>query len=394
MSVRERLLRILLAGGLLGVAAAVYWFVVGGGAPPPREDRPAQAPASRSSAGLVGTARCVQCHEEQARDHALSGHSRTFHRTLESPVAMSLCGKSVPAADGYHRFVYECDDEGLMVGIPDLFGGRLFPLDFALGSGDHAVTFLSLQPNLDGDTVGIEHRMTWYRSRDALGLTPSHDTAVPQVDIEYFGRMHTPEVTRNCIDCHTTAFSIVNHRLVDFVGGVQCEACHGPGEGHAAAAARGDADLRGSIRVPRTARDEIDLCGRCHRLPETFDPDRLQRYPPSLTRFQPVGLSFSACFQQSGGDLRCTTCHNPHGPVSAESEESHVAACRNCHNADRASLCRAAHTTGCIQCHMRKLELIPGIFFHDHWIRTRPPEIQPDEDAATSNVDLSVPPAP
>jgi hypothetical protein len=35
---------------------------------------------------------------------------------------------------------------------------------------------------------------------------------------------------------------------------------------------------------------------------------------------------------------------------------------------------------------MRKLELIPGIFFHDHWIRTRPEEgaHQPGDETTAS----------
>jgi len=76
-----------------------------------------------------------------------------------------------------------------------------------------------------------------------------------------------------CLSCHVTAFGVPESQLkkpFDRAQGVQCEACHGPGEAHMkarfAAAAQGDAP-QGYAQV---SPDEIvaaptqDVCSRCH----------------------------------------------------------------------------------------------------------------------------------
>lgn len=389
----DLLVRSMLAVGLLAAAGAVYWYGVGGGvgrrtASPPS---PQEAPVTYPS-GLVGTARCAECHADQAAAHAASGHSRTFHRTRDSAIALSLCSQVVERSGVYGRFEYACDEEGLLVGIPEFFGGRLFPLDFALGSGDHAVTFLTLQPSLQGETIGIEHRYTWYRSRNGLGLTPSHEHTTPGIEIEYFGKAYDEATARRCIGCHTTAYEIQEHQLRRVVAGVQCERCHGPGERHVAAVAGGRTDAAGlEIDVPRTAAEEIALCGRCHRMPNDVAPERLERYPPSLTRFQPIGLLRSRCYLESDGRLRCSTCHDPHAPVTSRSREEQTASCRECHDGRQGSLCRELHETRCIDCHMRRMELIPGIHFYDHWIRARLPTSDPAEPPTQMSGDPHAP---
>ena len=76
-----------------------------------------------------------------------------------------------------------------------------------------------------------------------------------------------------CVSCHVTAFGVPEANIkkgFDRAQGVQCEACHGPGENHMkarfAAAAKGDAPA-GPVQIPA---DEIvsaptmDVCVKCH----------------------------------------------------------------------------------------------------------------------------------
>jgi hypothetical protein len=120
-----------------------------------------------------------------------------------------------------------------------------------------------------------------------------------------------------------------------------------------------------------SADDEVALCGRCHRSPEALttspDPD-----DPKLARFQPVGLRQSACFRKSDGMLKCSTCHNPHQPVD-HNLDRYLAHCRVCHShpESQQTMCSRAPDGNCIDCHMPKMEVHPGIFFRDHWIRPR-----------------------
>lgn len=334
-------------------------------------------PGGSSEADLdsdyVGWQRCAECHDEQAQSHVQSGHSHTFALTRDSAVAQSLCGRSIKESDDYGRFEYSCDDEGLMVGLPERYRGRLFPLDFAFGSGKHAVTFFTLLPGPTGEkTVGVEHRLTWYSSDSALDVTPAQEDLKPGEHVQYFGRVIRDEDLLRCIDCHTTAGEIVDHRLVHVIPNVQCEECHGPGRAHVAAAEAEDEDrLLQTIAKPGSASDEVALCGRCHRMPDEIAPDRLKRYPNSLVRFQPVGLLQSRCSTETPGGLACTTCHNPHEPAGSVSDADHEQTCLKCHSGSEQSVCPVSPATDCITCHMPSIDLVRGISFHDHWIRVR-----------------------
>jgi predicted CXXCH cytochrome family protein len=154
--------------------------------------------------------------------------------------------------------------------------------------------------------------------------------------------------------------------------GVQCEKCHGPGSAHVAAAERQDARaLKGAIHRQWSALEEIQLCGKCHRLPEDIAAERLLRYPPSLIRFQPVGLLQSRCYLESGGALRCTTCHPAHTSANRSTPAEQIASCLKCHGEPPQKPCPVSPQTDCIRCHLPAVKLVRDVAFHDHWIRVR-----------------------
>jgi len=366
------------------VGLAFVWWM----ASPPKDDGSTpvdlQAGAALPLSELVGSAKCAECHRDQAADHARSGHSHTFAFTKDSPVAMALCGQEVPTPDGSGHFAYECDGDGLMVSLPERFGDKRFPIEIALGSGAHAVTFLTLTEAYDADEgrIGVEHAYTWFNARGELGVTPGQEHWIPERDIEHFGKSHQGVDLTRCIDCHTTTFELDGARLSHVVPSVQCEQCHGPGRAHVEAAELQQSDrLLTTIRRSQNVAEEIALCGTCHRLPQDVTADRLKRYPPSVSRFQPIGLLQSRCYLESPDELTCTTCHATHGPAADRSLIEHVAVCQGCHREGQSALCAAGHTDQCIDCHMRPMELIPGIVFRDHWIRRRP-NLDADADPA------------
>lgn len=346
--------------------------------------------------GFIGSARCAECHQDEAALHDRSGHARALAHTRDSSIAMSLSGLSIPARDGYEQFEFAHDEEGLIVAVPKVFGDKWFPVDLAFGSGDHAQTYLTLTaaPDAEGGVIGIEHRHTWFRHTGACDITPGQATWIPGRKIEHFGKAFEGELLHRCIRCHTTHYEVQGDQLENAMFGVQCEACHGPGRDHAAAAEAREFDrAKRLLRRPQTPHEEVQLCGRCHRLPEDIDPERLQRYPPSVVRFQPVGLMQSRCYLESDGRLGCLNCHDPHGHVTTRSKAEQVAACRNCHREGEDALCAAGHIEGCVDCHMRSVEIVPGISFRDHWIRAQPPAVMaPDpEDAASASGEAVAP---
>jgi hypothetical protein len=78
-----------------------------------------------------------------------------------------------------------------------------------------------------------------------------------------------PQQSEKCLKCHVTAFGLPEEHLdkkFDPKSGVQCETCHGPGEGHAKA--RMAAAFQGGD--PKPAEGEIirkpteEVCRKCH----------------------------------------------------------------------------------------------------------------------------------
>ncbi len=328
-----------------------------------------------SATAFVDERACVECHSEEAGKHARNGHADTFRSTRESAAAQQLAGRTFFDAERRLTYAYQVDAEGrLAVSLPDQLGGDLFPLDYALGSGHNALTFLSLIPDGLGDTVGVEHRLTLYRSGDEweLDLTPGHRGAVADQEVELFGKLMRGDTLTGCIGCHTVTAEIRGHQLADVRPHVGCQSCHGAGAEHVAAM-RGDdlvEDGGDYGALPRqTAAEQVALCGKCHRLPADQPPADLSPNIIQNVRFQPAGLIQSECYTASQS-LRCSSCHDPHDTVSRD-QRHYEQRCLNCHEGTGQTACPVSPQDRCIDCHMPAVDVHRGIEFHDHWIRVR-----------------------
>jgi len=163
-----------------------------------------------------------------------------------------------------------------------------------------------------------------------------------------------------CVNCHATnlaknfnpATRTYNTTWTEM--GIGCEACHGPGSAHVAAAADWEKDPRTAPARPTveelrifspfraSARQNFDNCGYCHGNKNNvffgFAPgDHYEDYAlPFLisepipandpqgefwpdgrpSRFnRPQALTLTGCFQR--GAATCTSCHQMHGPDNA-----------------------------------------------------------------------------
>ncbi len=324
---------------------------------------------------LVGRDVCGQCHEENYHLHGKSRHASTFARTQDSEIAKKFAGKKLDAGEPYGLFEYAADDEGLTTRRVSDPEGKEFPLQYALGSGHNAVTLLSLIPGPTDTTVGIEHRVSWFADNDHFGLTPGQVGNTPSWDAEFFGNSVRDEMMHGCVACHTTSGTIAGQEIVDLVPNVNCEKCHGPGSEHVREAKLSKTPPPFSVgRDDWSAESELQLCGSCHRMPINFPPKQLREYPTMLARFQPVGMLRSECYLESDGQMKCTTCHNPHQASQAKSKADYINDCVQCHqegNSDHV-VCSVSPKDGCIECHMPPLVFEQGMIFHDHWIRVRP----------------------
>lgn len=315
---------------------------------------------------------CTECHSEEATDHQSSGHADTFHTTVESEAARWLNNRTFDDPERPYSYAYHFDEEtGLSVSIPKQFGTESFPLPYVLGSGHNALTFLSLVPDRLGDTIGVEHRVSLYRNDDGwdLDLTPGQRTHLPQQEVEHFGKVMRGDKLTSCVACHTTEGEIFRQRIEDLNPHVGCQNCHGPGREHVTAVENDTQD--GYIGfTEQSAREEVDMCGRCHRSAHMDANEKESPNDIRIVRFQSVGLVQSRCFTASDGRLRCTTCHDPHKTVSRDAIH-YVDRCLDCHRKPDAASCPVSPRTNCIQCHMPAIDVHRGIEFHDHWIRVR-----------------------
>jgi len=359
-----------IAALVVGVSLSFRW--------PPAPPEPA-VPAV-SPGGFVGIQTCTRCHPQQAADHATSGHAHTFARATESDVAKRWHGRSFRDPERKYEYRYRFGPDGLSTTIPAKFGDQSFPLDFVFGSGRHAVSFLTLVPNREGETDGVEHRVSSFGSDERLALTPGHRGEQARQKIEEFGTVHLRASTEldRCVECHTTTGTIRGPDIENLLPNVTCESCHGPGAEHVRTQEQQQPAVESLQIASRwTAQTQLEMCGRCHRRTDQLSkPPEKQDY--KIVRFQPVGLSQSQCYQKSNGHLMCTTCHDPHhAPVKDAAHYDRK--CLECHSKDLSvhNSCPSRRQTGCSACHLPPIQVHPGFVFSDHWIRVRTPDDLP-----------------
>jgi len=323
-------------------------------------------------ASYVDERQCAECHSDRVDRHQSSGHADTIRTSGDNAIAQEIVGKVFVDAERNLSYQYLLAGNGDLA--VSLSGDEPFPLEHTLGSGQNAISFLTLLPDGRGDTVGIEHRVSMYRGDDGweLDLTPGHQGAIAHQEVELFGKIIRGDTLTGCIGCHTTTAEISNHQLADVRPNVGCQSCHGPGREHVTAMQDGtfhDEQPGYSGLSKQTAAQEIELCGKCHRLPSDKPDAHLSPNIIQNVRFQPAGLIQSKCYTASD-DLRCSTCHDPHATVSRDRAD-YVRRCLDCHGGSESTHCPVSPQEKCIECHMPAIDVHRGIEFHDHWIRVR-----------------------
>ena len=249
-------------------------------------------------------------------------------------------------------------------------------IDYVFGSGQHSNTFVSLDAADPSQPHALEHRLTYYTGRDALGVTPGQKADQLEGETTTIGRILDPTETFKCFGCHTSSTSAEDRARIDkasLIPNVTCERCHGAGEAHIAAVDRGARDraILGG-RSDSTADQQMRRCGYCHRHPDRFNPAVIRVDNPEMVRHQPVGLMQTACYRKTKGGLSCTLCHDPHARTSTDTA-GYVNACLTCHqpgpSAPQQHACPVSPGEGCLPCHMPRRDAGQGYLLTDHWIR-------------------------
>jgi len=365
---------------------------------------------SGTASGYVDDSACGECHQERAESYRQVAMARAFYSASKAPSIESFGGKP---------FVHEKSGELFAM---TRAGGRIVfrrwqvaadgkpinvyeqQVDWILGSGNHARTYLYRQPN--GELYQLP--LAWYTQEKRWGMAPGYDR--PDHDGV------TRRVRHECMFCHNAYPEAAADprgywRSQSFPEslpeGIGCQRCHGPGATHVREALGGSDDAaRGAIVNPAKLepRRRTEVCYGCHMEPAValpgirrFDRDVYgfrpgsplaeyllhldvdDRSRPRAERFEinhhPYRLEQSRCFVKSEGRLNCLTCHDPHRVVPAEQRAEHYrAACRECHALASCSGQKHQGPSDCVSCHMpkRRTQDVVHVVMTDHLIRRTP----------------------
>jgi predicted CXXCH cytochrome family protein len=380
-------------------------------------DSPPVLLTAGADAGYVDGALCAECHRAIHETYRHTGMGRSLAHPgpdsmggdLEAPVRFyhqtSDRHYTIYRKDGrYYQRRHQTGFDGTETNVVEK------EIHLVLGSGNHARTFLHRSP--DGRI--FELPVAWYAEKGGYwAMNPSYDHA----NHPGFRR----EILQECLFCHTgypeiAPGSDMTGSEPRFPGripeGIDCQRCHGPGHEHIQAVSRGDTEaIRQSILNPASlsAEAQLELCMQCHlqttslRLPHAIL--RLERGAFSYRPGQPLSsyilhfdhapqtgyddkfeiahqayrLRKSACFLESGGELKCTTCHDPHeAPRGEAALERYGRICNGCHAAQvekQVAGGRHPASRNCVGCHMpeRRADDVVHVVMTDHYIQRRKP---------------------
>jgi predicted CXXCH cytochrome family protein len=415
---------------LLTVALATAALLAQQSRPPQPATRTttARPAAAKTANSYVDPALCATCHAEIAKNFAKTGMGRSFSRITPATVE-TFTGKPFyhAASDSYFSMIehdgkmyqrhWQLDFNGEQTNIEEK------QIDFALGSGNHAITYL----HLTNRNTLQQLPLGWYAENGGTwAMLPGFDRA------DYPGS--TRLVHYECMFCHNGYPKIPKGNDEEgaepvFVQpvpeGIDCQRCHGPGQRHVDTVGKAGVtpdEIRNSIVNPKrlTPERELEVCMQCHletsslklphsiqrqgREPFSYIPGTplenfrlsFDRAPGKNVRFEVAhgayALRESQCFlktqaNDAGHRMTCTTCHDPHDiPRGKAATEHYNGVCRTCHAAEfTRTVTAGAHPDNpdCISCHMpkRRTDDAIHIVMTEHFIR----RVQPGNLLAPKN---------
>jgi predicted CXXCH cytochrome family protein len=333
----------------------------------------------------VNDALCAECHRDIAK---------TFSRHPMARTLMPIDAARLPPLDAKahnpfealgQRFQVQTRDGKVLQSrtARDENGKPLFQQDlavhFAIGSGTHAHSYLSIQ----GSTI-LQTPVTWFTQSRRWDLSPGF------VHNVLAGR----RVGADCLYCHGNGANedprdelVYREPLFPNGHGIGCQRCHGPGAAHVKAPGLVKTDagiLDPTIVNPKHLAPHLreSICWQCHLEGDVRVLRRgRQRYDfrPGMpledflgvfvdageTNFDDVvnhveQMTQSRCYQKSLGpkQLGCVSCHDPHEKPLPETVVAHYRqACLKCHQEEGCALPRpmrlAQHKDdSCVACHM------------------------------------------
>ncbi|NOZ01618.1 MAG: hypothetical protein GXP54_06985 [Deltaproteobacteria bacterium] len=276
----------------------------------------------------IGSEACGDCHADQYAEFIKSGHPYKLTK-VEGGVAPTRPFDSITG------------------GVPDPPLGLTWnDISYVIGGFGWKARYVGT----DGYIVtgGADDATQWNFPNEVLGTDGGW--------VPYHAGQQKPY---DCGTCHTTGWipcpvgdTTCKHQDdmegmagSFFAGGVQCEACHGPGSLHAAD------PYFVEVKVDR----DSELCGQCHIRGEVETVDAKGGFIKHHEQWEEM-------FQSKKFAMRCVDCHDPHksakfADAEVNPEKSIRRACTTCHvgfdsNQKSAAMQALAE---CEDCHMPRI---------------------------------------
>ena len=341
----------------------------------------------------VGSKVCAGCHPDVAASYAKTGMARSI--TSEAAFALPD-GAQVPftvfdgQAGEYFQAVSQdgvlCQSQYALDRSGKESFRQTFKIAYVIGSGDSGIGFL-----VQRGGYLFEAPLSYYVQSKLWSFSPGY-----QLHNYAFRR----PILAECLSCHSGRPQPVYgtaglYRDPPFLElGVACENCHGPGEVHVnerrgarPAVNKFDTSIVNPARLSGWMSDNI--CMKCHqggdvrveqpdKHAEDFRPGtplenviEIFKVPPGKQSASgnPVLLEhyysmvLSKCYRASSGNLRCTTCHDPHVQQNGmEAAAYYRTRCLSCHatrpcTLDAHERAKTNPPDDCAGCHMPKRDV-------------------------------------
>lgn len=318
---------------------------------------------------VAQTTNCLSCHEAQRKYLSTAHHLTSQPATANSIAGSFASGKNIlKTSQRELHYRMEARQDGFfqsgVLGTPPDTLSVSERFDLVIGSGRKGQTYLY-----------------WGKEDQLFQLPVSYWTEVASWVISpgYGDRsidFSRPVVPR-CLECHASSFEPVagfvnRYARSNYVLGVSCEKCHGPGKQHAELNAPGapkptDQAIMNPAKLPRDR--QLALCSLCHggigvakAPPFSFmvgnsleDFIRLENPRPDepldVHGNQVALLERSKCFKES--TMTCSTCHDVHMRQREVGDFSEK--CLTCHKVESCGLFpkRGRAIAGkCVDCHL------------------------------------------
>ena len=323
-----------------------------------------------SNPGYVGPDVCAQCHYERVSNFKHTGHYRTCREPDPETMTHGFADDQGSFKTRYDGLRFEMSRSGsdfIQTSIRQTEDGEertSRKIDLVYGAGTADEIYLAWHD----DGRMYELPMAWLYT---------HDQWAAEYFDPYGSGDYSRPLTVRCLECHNTWFeyipgSVNKYRRDNFIMGVTCERCHGPGQEHVAYHQEHPDDMQAHAIVSpqRLSRErQIEVCTQCHsNAMKHLGPSLSYRPGEPLDAFYKTLISRrsdedhvanqiqylrqSDCFSKSDS-MTCTTCHNPHEAKSAINSGS--VTCFQCHAhqdcGEQATLPEPLRNQ-CVECHM------------------------------------------